>query len=138
LGVKGWQYFHHQRTEAQLDAQIAEIFQMALPGAPIPDPLRARSLVESRLAALRGTGPVGGLMAALGTLGEAIAQTPNTQVEALSYRNNITDLRLTAPSVDAIDRIQQLASERGMSAEIQSANPRDAKVEGRLQFKAPG
>ncbi|PZN31105.1 MAG: hypothetical protein DIU71_10680 [Proteobacteria bacterium] len=138
LGVKGWQYFSDRRTEAELDAQIAELFQAALPGAPVPDALRARSMVEARLAALRGTGPAGGLMAALDTLGEAISQTPDTQIEALSYRNNVTDLRVTAPSVDALDRIQQVAAERGVAAEIQAANPRDSRVEGRLQFKSPG
>jgi hypothetical protein len=94
--------------------------------------------VEARLAQLRGSGVSGGLMTGLGMLGEAIAQAPETSVEALSYRTNILDLRLLAPSVDALDRIQHVVSERGMSAEIQSATPRDSKVEGRLQFKGPG
>jgi hypothetical protein len=94
--------------------------------------------VESRLAALRGGGPVGGIMSTLGTLGEALAQAPGTNIEALSYRDNTTDLRVLAPSVDALDKIQHVAAERGITAEIQSANPRDAKIEGRLQFKKAG
>jgi general secretion pathway protein L len=40
--------------------------------------------------------------------------------------------------VDALDRIQHAATERGMNAVIQSATPRDSKVEGRLQFKTTG
>jgi hypothetical protein len=57
-------------------------------------------------------------------------------VEAISYRDRTTDLRVLAPSVDALDRIRQFAIERGMTAVIQSANPRDDKYEGRLQLKS--
>jgi general secretion pathway protein L len=138
LGIKGWQHLKYQRTEAQLDAAIADVYQEAMPGAPLPDPLQARKQMEARLAALRGGGPAGGLMAALSTLGEAVGQVPGTNIEAISYRDNITDLRVLTPSVDALDRIKQAAGQRGVAAEIQSATPRDSKTEARLQFKTPG
>jgi general secretion pathway protein L len=138
LGLKSWQYFHYRAAEARLDEEIAQTFQQAMPGAPLPPPLEARKLMESRLGQLRGTGPVSGMMTTLVMLGEALAQAPDTNVEALSYRNNTTDLRVLAPSVDALDRIRQLASERGVSAKIEAANPRDSKFEGRLQFKNSG
>ena len=77
-------------------------------------------------------------MTTLGVLGEALAQAPGASVEALSYRDNATDLRVLAPSVDALDKIQHVVSERGLSAEIQSANPRDSKIEGRLKLRQPG
>ena len=109
-----------------------------MPGAPVPEPQAARKQMELRLAQLRGSAPVSGMMTTLATLGEALAQTPDTNIEALSYRNNVTDLRVLAPSVDALDRIRQVATERGVTAEIQSANPRDSKFEGRLQFKTTG
>ena len=138
LALKGWQYFRYEKLEAQLDAQIAEVFQQAMPGAPMPEPIQARKQVEMRLNQLRGSAPVSGMMVTLATLGEAIAQTPETRVEAVAYRNNITDVRVLAPSVDALDRIRQVATEKGLSAEIQSANPRESKFEGRLQFKNAG
>jgi general secretion pathway protein L len=138
LGLKSWQYFELKKTEAQLDGEIAQVFQQAMPGAPVPDALGARKQVEMRLNALRGSGPVGGIIATLSTLGEAMAQAPGADIEALSYRDNITDLRILAPSVDALDKIQHVASERGIAAEIQSANPRDSKIEGRLKFTQPG
>ena len=138
IGVKSWQYFHYKQVESQLDAQIAETFQQALPGAPVPDPLEARRQVEQILGQLRGTGPTSGMLTTLAMLSEAMAQAPNTAIEALSYRNNVTDLRVLSPSVDALDRIRQVAGERGVTAEIQSTNPRDQKVEGRLQFKKAG
>ncbi|MFC4307538.1 type II secretion system protein GspL [Steroidobacter flavus] len=138
VGVKSWQYFHYKKVESVLDAQIAETFQQALPGAPVPDPLEARRQVEQILGQLRGTGPTSGMLTTLAMLSEAMAQAPNTNIEALSYRNNVTDLRVLTPSVDSLDKIRQIAGERGVTAEIQSTNPRDQKVEGRLQFKKAG
>lgn len=138
VGVKTWQYVHYKKVESQLDAQIAETFQQSLPGAPVPDPLQARRQVEQVLGQLRGTGPTSGMLTTLALLGEAMTQAPNTDIEALSYRDNVTDLRVLTPSVDMLERIRQVAGERGVTAEIQSTNPRDSKVEGRLQFKKAG
>nr|WP_298727517.1 type II secretion system protein GspL [uncultured Steroidobacter sp.] len=138
IGVKTWQYFHYKNVESQLDAQIAEVYQQALPGAPVPNPLDARRQVEQVLGQLRGTGPTSGMLTTLAMLSEAMAQAPDTDIEALRYQNNVTDLRVLSPSVDALDRIRQVAGERGVTAEIQSTNPRDQKVEGRLQLKKAG
>jgi general secretion pathway protein L len=138
VGLKTWQYFHYKQVESQLDIQIAETYQQALPGSPVPPPLEARRQVEQVLGQLRGTGPSSGMLTTLAMLSEAMAQAPNTDIEALAYRNNVTDLRVLAPSVDVLDRIRQVAGERGVTAEIQSANPRDSKFEGRLQFKKAG
>lgn len=138
LGVKGWQLVKYKQAETQLDAAINEVYQQAMPGVPLPDPSKARKQMETRLAALRGGGAVGGLMAALSTLGEAVTQAPGTSIEAISYHDNITDLRVLTPSVDALDHIKQAAGQRGVAAEIQSAAPRDSKTEARMQLKTPG
>jgi general secretion pathway protein L len=138
FGVKAWQYFDLKRVETQLDNGIAQVFQQAMPGAPMPEPSQARKMMESRLGMLRGTGPSGGLLSMLAALSEAIAQAPGTRIEALAYRNNTTDLRVTAPSVDSLDKLQHAASERGMSAQIQSTGSRESKTEARLQFKSAG
>jgi general secretion pathway protein L len=137
LGLKAWQYSHLKREAALLDGQIAEVYQVAMPGAAVPDPAVARRQMEARLTALRGGTPSGGMLATIGTLAEAIGRTPGTNVEALSYRDRTTDLRVLAPSVDALDQIRHFATERGMTATIQSAAPRDSKYEGRMQFKSP-
>jgi hypothetical protein len=78
------------------------------------------------------------MMVTLSALGEALAQAPGTDIEALSYRDNTTDLRVIAPSVDSLDKIQHVATEHGLSSEIQSASPRDSKIEGRMKFKQSG
>ncbi len=136
LGVQGWRLVHLQQQDARLDEEIAQVYQTAMPGAPMPDPLQARRQMEARLAILRGGAPSGGMLSTMSTLAEAIVQTPGSKVEAISYRDRTTDLRVLAPSVDALDRIRQFTAERGMTAVIQSANPRDDKYEGRLQLKS--
>jgi len=138
LGVMGWQHAKYRQTEAELDAAITQVYQQAMPGVPLPDPSKARKQMETQLAALRSGGTAGGLMAALSTLGEAMNELPGTAIEAIGYHDNITDLRVLTPSVDALDRIKQAAGQRGVSAEIQSASPRDSKTEARMQLKTPG
>lgn len=137
LGLKGWQLVHLKAESARLESQIAEVYQIAMPGAAIPESSVARRQVEARLNALRGGTSSTGMLATIGTLAEAVGQSPGTNIEALSYRDRTTDLRVLAPSVDALDRIRHFATERGMTATIQSANPRDQKYEGRMQFKSP-
>jgi general secretion pathway protein L len=138
LGLKTWQYFHYRSQEARLDAQIGETYQQLMPGAPLPDTSSARRMVEARLNQLRGSGPVGGVMMTLAALGEAIGQTPDVTIENIAYVNNTTNLRVVAPSTDALDRIRQLASKHGLQSELKSDNTRDSKHEGQLQFKNPG
>ncbi|HEV8330088.1 MAG TPA: type II secretion system protein GspL [Steroidobacteraceae bacterium] len=138
LGLKTWQYFHYRSQEARLDAQIGEVYQQLMPGAPLPDASSARRQVEARLNQLRGSGPVGGVMMTLAALGEAIGQTPDVTIENIAYVNNTTNLRVVAPSTDALDRIRQLASKHGLASELKSDNTRDSKHEGQLQFKNPG
>jgi general secretion pathway protein L len=138
LGLKSWQYFHYRSQEARVDAEIGELYQQLMPGAPLPDASAARRLVEGRLNQLRGSGPVSGMMTTLAALGEALGQVPDTNVESIAFTNNTTHLRVLAPSVDALDRIRQVATEKGLEAKIESESPRDSKREGRLQFKSPG
>ncbi|WP_129648417.1 type II secretion system protein GspL [Peristeroidobacter agariperforans] len=140
VGMKTWQYFHFKNVESQLDAQIAEVFQQAIPGAPVPDPLEARRQVEAVLGQLRGTGPTSGMLTTLAMLSEAMAQAPNIDVEALYYQQDGTDLRVLAPKDETavLDRILQVANERGIRGEIKSTNPRDQKIEGRLRFQKAG
>lgn len=55
-------------------------------------------------------------------------------IEALSYRNAVMDLQLVAPSVPSLDTFaQQIGDTDRFVARIQSANPSDAGVEGRIQ-----
>jgi general secretion pathway protein L len=139
LGLTSWQYFAFKKQVGELDAQLLSTYQQTLPQESPPAARLARKQMEARLMALRGGGTTtGGMLATLSTLSEAIAQNPGTDIQTLSYRDNTTDLLVLAPSVESLDRIQNKISESGLRAEITSANPRDSKIEGRLQFKKTG
>jgi general secretion pathway protein L len=134
---KGIEIWHLGRVEKQLDVSIERVFREAMPGEQ--NAVDARRRMEARLQAIRGGAASGdSLLAALGTLGAAVAQVPEATLEALSFRGSILDLKVTAKDVGSLDRLQRLVTERGMAAELQSSNPRPPGVEGRIQVRGRG
>lgn len=138
LGIKGAQLWHLKHEETTLDNDIKALYMQAMPGSLPVAPDEARRRFEARLTEVRRGGQVSALMQGLDALSAALAQAPDTRIDALAYRTNVLDLRVTAPNVDVLDKIQRLSQERGATAQIQSASPRDSKIEGRLQLKTSG
>jgi general secretion pathway protein L len=136
LTTNGLQLWKLARAERQLDQQIREIVAQTLPGVQVGDTRKARQQFEAQLNLSRDGGAGTGLLPGLDALKTTMEQLPDTRIDALAYRTKVFDLRVTAPNVDALARMQQLVNEQGMHAEIQSATPRDNKVEGRLQVKS--
>jgi general secretion pathway protein L len=132
-GVKLWQL---SRQEAALDKQIQQTYASAIPGGSV-NANEARHAFESKLLQMQSANAGNGLMTGLDTLASVLSQTPDMQLDALAFRNDSIDLRLMAPSVDALEKIRQQAQARNMTAEIQSANPKDSKIDGRVQLKLP-
>jgi hypothetical protein len=62
---------------------------------------------------------------------------PNTQIDALSYRENSLDMKVTAPSLAALSQLSQFIGKQGMTAEIQSSTPIASGVEAHLQLRNP-
>lgn len=135
LGINGYRLWKLSGEEKQLDTHISQLFSQTMPGVKAGD---IRSQVQSRLNNLRAGGGSNSLLQSLAGVGAALSQTPGTRIETLAYRGNSMDLRIDAPDVGTLDRIQHIASEHGMTAEIQGASPRDKRIEGRLKLKAPG
>jgi general secretion pathway protein L len=135
LVVKGFELSRLRKQEAALDRQIALTYSTAMPGAAPVRISEARHAFEERLLQLQAAAAGNGLMLGLSTLTDAVAKSPQLQLDAVSYRDKNIDLRLMAPSVDVLEGIRQQAMSRGVSAEIQSANPKDNRIEGRLQLK---
>jgi general secretion pathway protein L len=124
--VTAWQF---SRTEKRLDAEITKLFTQALPGQKIVDP-------RAQMQGVLGDG--GGnsaLLPALSALSHALAGIQRARVESISCRGEVMDLRLMAPSVGSLDAVKQAMSAGGMNAELQSATPRGALIEGRLVIK---
>jgi general secretion pathway protein L len=118
------------RADRALQAQIDEVAAQVFPGQKVVDPVaQMRGLANARSAS------GGGLLPVLSVLSQALAQAPDTRIEAMSFRGNALELRLTAPSVQSLDDIQQSMNRDGIVAELQSATPRGSVVEGRLQVR---
>ena len=134
LGVEFFSLHQSKKQSAELQANIEQVFASAMPGEK---PVEPRRQMQSRLARIRGGG--GGqdqFLRALQSLSGAVAGHPNTAVDALSYRDSMLDLKITAPSVDDLAQFSQLVAKDGLSADLQSSNPVSAGVEGRLQIRA--
>lgn len=118
------------RAEKALDAQIAEVFSRVLPGQPVVD---ARAQIQGALGA--GGAAQSGLLPAISVLAQAMSQAPAARVETMSFRGNMLELSLTAPSIESLDGIKQAMSRDGLVAELQSATPRGQVYHGRLLVK---
>jgi general secretion pathway protein L len=136
LFAKGIELWQLRKQEAALDQQLTLTYSQGLPGAAPVAPAQARQAFESRWTQLQAGGSASGLMSSLNVLSQAMSKNAGMQLEAVSYRNDNVDLRITAPSVDALEQIRQQAQASGITAEIQAANPKDNKIEGRLQLKS--
>lgn len=117
-------------AERRLDAQITETFSQALPGQPIVDP---RAQLQGVLD--RAGGGQGAMLPALTLLAHAVAESPAARVEGLNYRAGVLELRIVAPSVEALDAIKQVMGRDGAQVDLQSANPRGNVFEGRLHVR---
>ena len=133
--VADWAALRQTRQEiAALDRSIDQAFHYVFPDAgPITDP---RAQLSSELQRLGGAASKGGsqeFLDMLRSLSQAMAGTTGIRLEALSYRSGSLELRLQAPGVEVLDKVQQQLVQGGLKAQIQSANPTESGVIGRLQ-----
>ena len=85
---------------------------------------------------IRGTA---GVPAGLRQLGGAMAANSAAEIETISYRAGVIDLRLTAPDVATLDKIQKAVSASGrFQASIQSTDQVADKINGRIQIRESG
>jgi general secretion pathway protein L len=133
VAAQALQIRHANRETAVLDAQIASVFSSAMPAATLQDPRRQ---MQSRLDRIRKSG--GGpeyFLRTLQTLSGAMAVTPKTSIDALSYREESVDMKVSAPSLAALSQLSQFVGTQGMTADIQSSTPVPTGVEAHLQIR---
>jgi general secretion pathway protein L len=125
-----------RHASAALDGEISQVFSAAMPGERPSDPRRQ---MQTRLDRIRksGAGPQY-FLRTLQTLSGALAVTPKTTINALSYHESTLDLTLNAPSLAALSDLTQFVGKAGLAAEIQSSNPVASGVEAHLQIRGQG
>ena len=121
-----------KRSEKTLDTYIGDTYRMAMPGQPKPsDPRRQ---MEVRLAAAQNGGGQGGLLPALQALVDSRTVAPGTGVKALSFRQGIIDMKLSAKDATTLDRLSQSLKSHGWNAELTSGNTTPGGYEGRMKM----
>ena len=125
---------------AALDRSIDQAFHYVFPDAgPVQDP---RAELSSRLQQLGGQSAGGSheFLDTLRTVAQVASTNAQTHIEAVNYRAGTMELRIRAPTVEALDRIQQAVGQAGgMKAKIQTANAAGTnEVVGRLQITRSG
>lgn len=125
-----------KHATAALDTQIAQVFSAAMPAEPMQEPRRQ---MQGRLDRIRHSGPgPQHFLRTLQTLSGALAATPKTSIDAMSYREESLDMKVTAPSLAALSQLSQLMDKQGLTTEIQSSAPVGSAVEAHLQVRSPG
>jgi general secretion pathway protein L len=136
VAAQALQLHQAKQQTAELDSQIAELYSQIMPAEPLQD---ARRQMQARLDRIRHSGPGPQyFLRTLQTLSGALAASPNTVIDALSYREQSLDLRVTAPSLAALSQISQFVGKQGLTAEIQSSNPVANGVEAHMQVRSQG
>lgn len=140
LGVvgKGVDYYRLSQEEGALKAQFTEIYREIRPqdNREVVDPVATVNSVRRGFG-----GPVAAqvFLPSLQQLGLAIQQNSSAQIEAISYRAGVIDVRLTAPDVATLDSIQRIVSSSGrFTAAIQSTDQVGDKVSSRIQIREAG
>lgn len=134
LGNSGAAYFQLQKHDDILQSQVLAEFKESFPWIKdVKDP-------ESQLNSLLRQSGAGGkpqvFLQSLEQLSLALQQNSAATIEAISYRDGVMDIRLTAPDVATLDKIQQTISSNGQfSASIQSTDQQGTAVKSRIQIQ---
>jgi general secretion pathway protein L len=134
VAAQALQIRHVKHETAALDGQIASVFSAAMPGEAMQDPRRQ---MQSRLDRIHksGAGPAY-FLRTLKVLGDAMAVAPKTDIDALSYREDSLDMKVSAPNLAALSQLSQFIGKQGMTAEIQSSTPVANGVEAHIQLRS--
>ena len=136
VAAQAVQFRQAKHDTALLDTEIAQVFSSAMPSDPMQDPRRQ---MQSRLDRLRHSGPgPQHFLRTLQTLSGALAETPKTIIDSMSYREESLDMKVTAPSLAVLSQLSQVMGKQGLTADIQSSVPVAAGVEAHLQVRSQG
>jgi len=138
LALKGLGYFQLQQDELALRAQFNTEYRLMRPNETreIVDPV---ATVISLRRSVGGSAAPQVFLPGLRELGDAIAANSAVEIETITYRAGVIDLRLTAPDVATLDSIQKAVSASGrFRASIQSTDQIADKINGRIQIRETG
>jgi type II secretion system protein L len=136
-GAKATDYFLLVRQEAVLKQTFNTEYQEMLPGAPeTEDPARVIDSLKRRIGTVTSA-PV--FLESMEQLSRAMQQNQEARIEAISYRDGVVDIRITAPNVGMLVNIQKAVDQDGQfQATIQSTDQDGDMVSSRMQIQEIG
>jgi len=138
LTSKGVDYYRMLEEESALREQFNAEYRILRPNdtREILDPINTVASLRRGMGA--STTPRL-FLPSLRELGAAMAANSAAQIEGISYRAGVVDVRLTSPDVATLDSIQKAVSASGQfRASIQSTNQVGDKIDGRIQIRESG
>ena len=138
FAAKGADYWRLKQEEAALQDQFTTAFRQIRPGSSgdILDPVGAVNSIKRSLGTTTTT-PV--FLASLSELASALARYEAADVEAVSYRAGVIDVRITSPDVETVGNIQKAVSASGQfTASIQSSDRVGERINSRIQIREAG
>jgi general secretion pathway protein L len=134
VAVQALQIRQANRQTAAAEQEMTQVFSAAMPSETMHD---ARRQMQERLDKIRKAqgGPEIFLRIAQ-ALGGATSTLAQINIEALSFREQTMDMKVTAADVASLATLTQSVAKQGLSAEIQSSTPAGSRVEAHLQIRA--
>lgn len=133
--AQAWQLRQMHKSEQSLDQGIGSIYALAFPGQPAGGDARRR--MEQRVSGLAGdANQPGELMHVLAALAAARQNVPVVQLESLSFRRGIAQLKLGAPDASTLSQFGQALQAGGYTAQVISGAARGAAYEGQIEARS--
>jgi general secretion pathway protein L len=124
-------------SERALDAAIAEVVRVTLPGESAVENPRAR--IEQRLLAVRaGQGDSGPWLRALVALAAARVASPDAELQSMGLESGAVNVRIKAANAESLERISAALRAGGWRAELQAGNASENAYEGRIRLSMAG
>ena len=135
---KGVDYYRLSQEEAALREQFAQEYGLISPGdnRAVVDPVAAVNSIKRSL----GTGTAPQIfLPSIRELSAAMAKNSSAQVETVSYRSGVVDVRVTSQDDETVVNIQKAISASGrFEARILSSNRVADRISSRIQILEAG
>jgi general secretion pathway protein L len=135
VAVQALQIRQANRQTAATDQEIAQVYAATMPSEPMQD---ARRQMQARLEKIHKADPgAQHFLHMMQALGGATSSLSQVSIEALNFREQTLDMKVTAANVNTLSVLTQAVAKQGLSAEIQSSTPAGSLVEAHLQIRTP-
>lgn len=140
LITKVTDYFYLKRQDQRLQIAVEEQFRQTFPWiSTVRNPQAQLQAELNRIGAPDAAVAGMDFLEVLVALSGAMKTSPGASINGISFRSGVTDIRLDAPNVSALEKIENSVREsQVLDASIERAEKNDKGVKGHIQIKVVG